>query len=150
MTLRIDEARRISAARFKVIGCSWLVAACAAMSETVSGLSTADAAVWAQSLEVNAAQRLGEAPQAREHCAKLAGEALLSAVRNYSDALRTEWIGDEVLICSCFGVSERTIEEEVRTRQMSTIEEVTEACKAGAGCRSCYPLIQDILEEIRS
>ncbi len=150
VTLRIDDARTINAIRFKVAGCSRLVAACGAISETAKSMSTADAALWAQSSKANAPELLGPAPPGREHCAKLAGDALLSAVRSYSEALRTAWQGDDSLICSCFGVSERTIEQEVRMHQMSTIEEVTEACKAGAGCHSCYPLIQDILDQIRS
>lgn len=73
-------------------------------------------------------------------------DALLLAITHYSDAMREEWIGEEALICTCFGVSESAIEQEIRAHSLSTIEEVTVACKAGAGCRSCYPLIQDILD----
>ena len=82
----------------------------------------------------------------REHCSALACEALINAIAEYSDSIRDEWTGDEALICTCFGVSERVIEQEVRSRSLITIEEVTRACNAGAGCRSCYPLIQDILD----
>jgi NifU-like protein len=78
----------------------------------------------------------------------LASEALLEAIRAYSDSARDHWNGDDPLICTCFGVSERTIENEIKTKKLDTIAAVTRACNAGAGCRSCYPLIEDILEEV--
>jgi NifU-like protein len=84
----------------------------------------------------------------RADCAALACEALLSAIATYSDSVRDEWNGDEALVCTCFGVSERTIEREIQEKQLSTIADVTRECNAGAGCRSCYPLIEDIMEEV--
>jgi NifU-like protein len=92
-------------------------------------------------------ERLGALPAERSECPALAGEALVSAIRNYSDSAREEWEGDEALICTCFCVSERTIEREIQTRELRTIAEVTAACSAGGGCRSCYSLIQDILDD---
>ena len=91
---------------------------------------------------------LGEPAEGREHCVALACEATLAAISNYSDSARQEWIGDDALICSCFGVSEQTIEIAIRRQGLRTIEAVTSVCKAGGGCRSCYPLIQDILGEV--
>jgi len=52
---------------------------------------------------------------------------------------------DEALICTCFCVSERTIEREIQDNNLRTIAEVTRACNAGGGCRSCYPLIEEML-----
>lgn len=82
----------------------------------------------------------------REHCPKLACEALLAAIREYSDAARDEWIGEEALICTCFFVSERTIEQEITVRGLTTVAEVTRVCNAGGGCGSCHQLIQEILD----
>jgi len=78
-------------------------------------------------------------------CIGLACEALLDAIREYSNAARDDWAGDEALICTCFFVSERTIEREIETGGLTTIPEVTAACNAGAGCGSCHQLIQEIL-----
>jgi NifU-like protein len=80
------------------------------------------------------------------HCPGLARDALLAAIREYSDVAREEWIGDEALICTCFFVSERTIEREIAARGLKTVAEVTRACSAGGGCGSCHQLIQEILE----
>ena len=83
-----------------------------------------------------------------EHCPRLACDALLAAIRNYSNAARDDWAGDEALICTCFFVSERTIEREIQTHGLTTVAEVTRACNAGGGCGSCHQLIQDILGQL--
>jgi NifU-like protein len=69
-------------------------------------------------------------------------------MRSANTAMRrvTDWAGDEALICTCFFVSERTIEREIQTRGLATVAEVTRACNAGGGCGSCHQLIQEILE----
>ena len=101
------------------------------LTEQVTGMTTAEAATL---------------NPASTNCAALASEALLDAIREYSNAARDDWAGDEALICTCFFVSERTIEREVQTRGLTTVAEVTKACSAGAGCGSCHQLIQEILE----
>jgi NAD(P)H-nitrite reductase large subunit len=80
---------------------------------------------------------------------QLACEALLTAIRKYSDAARDEWNGDEALICTCFFVSEQTIEREIKQGGLTTVREVTAACNAGGGCGSCQPLIVEILEAVK-
>ena len=82
----------------------------------------------------------------REHCPQLACDALLAAIREYSDAAREDWAGDEALICTCFFVSERTIEREIAAQGLTSVAEVTRACSAGGGCGSCHQLIQEILD----
>ena len=146
VSLSVDESQRITDAKFKSAGCSCLVAASSLLTEQVKGKTTAEAAVLGQSPTKSVIEQLGDWPVDRDHCAGLACEALISAVKQYSDSVRKEWTGDEALICTCFGVSERTIENEVKAGALRTIAEVTRASNAGAGCRSCYPLIQDILD----
>ena len=100
------------------------------LTERVTGLTTAEAAnIGAEATD----------------CASLARDALLDAIREYSNAARDDWAGDEALICTCFFVSERTIEREIQTRGLTTVAEVTGACNAGGGCGSCHQLIQEIL-----
>jgi NifU-like protein len=147
VSLQVDDAQRIVDAKFKVAGCTVLVAALSALTDQVKNKTTAEAAVLAEDLET-IEQRLGREAAERGDCVLLASEALLEAIRAYSNSARDHWDGDDALICTCFGVSERTIESEVQTRNLRTIAEVTLACNAGAGCRSCYPLIEDILEEV--
>ena len=147
VSLHIDESQRITEAKFKAAGCSVLVAAASLLIDEVIGKTTGEAAAAAQCLD-KLAEKLGTLPAERNECVLLACEALVSAIRSYSDSAREEWEGDEALICTCFCVSERTIEREIQENALRTIAQVTAACSAGGGCRSCYPLIEDILEQV--
>ena len=147
ISLHIDDAQRITEAKFRAAGCSVLVASASLLTEQVIGKTTGDAAAIGQHAD-ELREKLGALPPERNECPALACEALIAAIRAYSDSARDEWEGDEALICTCFCVSERTIEREIRNHKLATIAEVTRACSAGGGCRSCYPLIEDILEEV--
>lgn len=144
-SLQVDEEHVVTQARFKTAGCSVLVASTSLLTERVVNTTTAEAAVVGQNHEA-LRQYFPDLAVGQEHCPKLACEALLAAIREYSDAARDEWTGDEALICTCFFVSERTIEREIATRGLTTVAEVTQACNAGGGCGSCHQLIQEILE----
>jgi NifU-like protein len=142
-SIQIDEAQAVSQARFRAAGCNVLVAAASVLTERVPGMTTAEAAVIGQTPEALITQ-LDAAGS--EKCVEMACEALLDAIREYSNAARDDWAGDEALICTCFFVSERTIEREIQARGLTTVAEVTNACNAGGGCGSCHQLIQEMLE----
>jgi NifU-like protein len=146
LSIQIDEAHNISAARFRAAGCEALVASLSMLTERIQGKSTAAAAAIGHAPEVLLTDL--EAGWNNAHCVQLACDALVSAVRNYSDAARNEWNGDEALICSCFFVSEQTIEREIKEHGLTTVCEVTQACNAGGGCGSCQPLIVEILQSV--
>ena len=142
-SIQVDEVQAVSQARFRAAGCNVLVAAASMLTERVTGLTTADAAVIGQAPEALIAQF--EAAGS-EKCVEMACDALLDAIREYSNAARDDWAGDEALICTCFFVSESTIEREIQSRGLTTVAEVTKVCNAGGGCGSCHQLIQEILE----
>lgn len=146
ISLNVDESQRITTARFRAAGCSVLVASASLLTDQILNKTTAEAASLGQQPSVIATQ-LGPLPADRSECAPLACEALVAAISNYSGSAREDWEGDEALICTCFCVSERTIEREIRTGHLKSIVEVTASCNAGGGCRSCYSLIQDILDD---
>ena len=141
-SIQVNEDHSISQARFRAAGCDVLIAAASLLTEQVHGITTAEAAAFGQEASV-----LGERMEtANVQCVGLACNALLDAIREYSNAARDDWAGDEALICTCFFVSERTIEREIQTRRLATVAEVTRSCNAGGGCGSCHQLIQEILE----
>jgi NifU-like protein len=144
ISLHVDETQHIVEAKFKATGCSVLVASASLLLDAVIGKTTAEAAAIGRRPD-ELKEKLGTLPAERNGCLLIASEALIAAIRNYSDSAREEWEGDEALICTCFCVSERTIEHEIQAHNLQTIAEVTAACSAGGGCRSCYPLIEDIL-----
>ncbi|HSS19756.1 MAG TPA: iron-sulfur cluster assembly scaffold protein [Pyrinomonadaceae bacterium] len=147
VSLSIDDSQLITDAKFKAAGCSVLVGASSLLLHEVIGKTTAEAARIVQS---HGLDEPGFLPPGKNACVQLISDALLAAIRSFSDAARDLWEGDEALICTCFCVSERTIEREIRQHRLSTIAEVSSACNAGAGCRSCYSLIEDILGEVNS
>ncbi len=117
------------------------------MTEIIKGLNTAEAATAAGLLQETLLEYFGAPPKEKRHCALLCGEALRDAVTRYSQHVRDEWTGEEALICTCFGVSEKRIEELIGEKSLRTVREVTRACNAGGGCHSCHPLIEEILED---
>jgi NifU-like protein len=144
VSLDIDESRRIVEAKFKAAGCSVLVASAELLTEQILGKTTGEAATLCQRVQLT---ELGPLEMERMDCPRLASDAVVAAIQEYSDAIRDTWEGEQALICTCFGVSERRIERAIKENQLTTVAEVTRACNAGAGCRSCYPLIEDILDD---
>jgi NifU-like protein len=145
LTLKIDAGQqRITDAKFKATGCGFLIASASALTEAIREMAISRAATLDESAITDWFEEL---PPDRKHCAALCREALHAALANYHNATREEWMGDEALICTCFAVSEKTIERVIESRSLHTVEQVTRACNAGGGCQSCHPLILDILDD---
>lgn len=139
-SITVDAEQVVSQAKFKAAGCSVLVASASLLTEKAVGITTAEAAA------ADVSEQFSGLDAHHAHCSGVARDALLAAIREYSDAARDEWIGDEALICTCFFVSERTIEREIAAAGLKSVAAVTRACNAGGGCGSCHQLIQEILE----
>ncbi len=146
LSLQIDAAsQKITRANFKAAGCRYLIAAASATTELITDMPLNEATAFsAQAINIHFA---GGLPEDKMRCAALCCEALATSLAGYYHAAREEWSGDEALICVCFGVAEKRIEAIIRAQDLRTIEDVTNACNAGAGCRSCHPLIEDIIED---
>ncbi len=50
-------------------------------------------------------------------------------------------------ICQCFQVTDTTIKQHIRAKNLDNIEGITEACGAGGGCQSCHMLLELFLDE---
>jgi NifU-like protein len=141
------ESKEILAARYQTSGCGFLIAAAEILAESVNrqklielhGLDHAE-------LERQIENRLGEFPANRRHCMHLCLDALQAALADFRAAQLEEFTGEKALVCTCFGVSEETIERAIEENSLETVEQVIDVCRAGGGCGSCQPLIQDILE----
>jgi|GEM_PF-4436382 len=55
---------------------------------------------------------------------------------------------DDPLICYCFGIPKSTIRKAALAHELQTAAEVTQATKAGGGCGSCHPDLEDVLGEL--
>lgn len=146
ISLRIeDKTKKITEAKFKTNGCGFVIASADFLCERIVGKELTELH-GLEVLQAEFASEFGDFPDNRGHCADICFEAMQKALAEYRTALIEEWTGEKALICTCFGVSEERIEEEIALHDLETVEEVGENCNAGTGCGSCQPLIQEILD----
>ncbi len=150
LALKINaNARVVTEAKFRATGCGFLIASASALAEMLLGLSVAEAARLSEGTLASEAitEHLRQVPQERAQCVSLCREALASALAHYRATALEEWTGEEALVCTCFGVSENSIELAIQRGSLKSVAQVTRDCNAGGGCRSCHPLIEEILED---
>ena len=142
--LRIEK-QKIVEAKFQTNGCGYLMAAADCLLELITGKELSQLH-GLENLENELQQKLEIFPANRRHCLSLAIETLQATFNDFRSAQLEEFVGEKALICTCFGVSEETIERIINENHCETVEEVSAKCNAGAGCGSCQPLIQEIID----
>lgn len=143
-TLEISD-QKTTAAKFQVSGCGYLIATADLLAETIINKQLSELH-GLENFKRIIAEKLGEFPVERKHCIELAIETLHSAFNDFRSRKLEEFTGEKALICTCFGVSEETIEKIIAVNNCETVGEVANLCNAGSGCGSCQPLIQEILD----
>lgn len=138
------EGEKITDAKFKAAGCGYLIAAADVLCEKLPTKTIHQGVNVFETVE----NELGKFIEGRRHCLELVRDCLTAAINDYRAAQAESWNGDEALICTCFGVSEKTIETAVAENLLTAVEQVTELCKAGGGCGSCQPLIEEIIADV--
>ena len=133
-----------------------MIAAADVLAEIVTGKQLAELhGLDRNELRAKLRDELGAFPADRLHCEDACIEALRSAFADYRASQIEEFQGEKALICTCFGVSEETVESLLSepgtatgfsVLPIKTIEDVTRACNAGGGCGSCRMLIQEIID----
>jgi NifU-like protein len=145
LSFKLDENKRIKDAKFKTFGCASAIATSSALTEMIKGM-TLEEAMKVTNQDI--AAFLGGLPQEKMHCSVMGKQALEKAVENYEGIASKEQ--EAKIICECFGVTDREIEQAVRENNLSTVEEVTNYTKAGGGCGGCHDAIRQIIEKIRA
>jgi NAD(P)H-nitrite reductase large subunit len=54
------------------------------------------------------------------------------------------------LLCHCLTVTWADVEKTVREHRARTVKQVTAQCRAGGGCRSCHPEIEQIIARVKA
>lgn len=146
--LEIDnDTKAVRQARFQTNGCGFMVAAADTVAEMLAGRKLTDLhGVQSGEYERLLLEKLETFPKNRKQCAELVLTALKGALINYRAHFLEEFSGEKALICTCFGVSEETIDVYVDANSPATVSNVTDATRAGGGCGSCRMLIQEIID----
>jgi NifU-like protein len=144
LTFKVDENNKITEAKFKTFGCASAIATASALTEMIKGMSVEEAAKLTNQ---DIAQFLGGLPQEKMHCSVMGREALEKAIDYYQGGGQKTVEGQ--IVCECFGVTDREIEQAIRENNLATVEDVTNYTKAGGGCGHCHEVIAEIISKVR-
>jgi NifU-like protein len=152
---------RIVEARYLTFGCTSAIASSEALCQLIEegGFSPI------QALEItndDIVRFVGGLPAEKVHCSVMGAEALQAAVFNWSQKrgidlaelgvqLDIEDKEDGRIVCKCFTLSEPYLKRKIRELELHSIEEITNAVKAGGACTTCHHTpggLQDLLDEV--
>ena len=146
LTLKIDDEGRIQDARFKTFGCGSAIASSSALTEMIKGKTVEEAA---KITNQDIAEYLDGLPEEKMHCSVMGMEALEQALARFRGEAVDEHEEEGFrIVCNCFGVTDSKIKRIVRENRLKDAEQVTHYCKAGGGCGSCIPEIEDLIAEV--
>ncbi|MBL7016682.1 MAG: Fe-S cluster assembly protein NifU [Kiritimatiellales bacterium] len=145
LMFKLDDEGRISEAKFQTFGCASAIASSSALTEMIIGKTLEEAE---QITNKDIAEYLGGLPKQKVHCSVMGREALEAAIYNYRTGKTWNKEIEGEVICHCFGVTDKEIEQVVRENDVATVEELTNACKAGGGCGNCVPELEAMIQKL--
>ena len=146
LTFKLGKDGRIQDAKFKTFGCASAIATSSVLTELIKG-KTLDEAAKVTNKDI--ANYLGGLPEQKMHCSVMGREALEAAIENYRGGGKKKHELEGNVVCTCFGVTDQEIERVIRENDLTTVEDVTNYCKAGGGCGGCKGEIEKIIEKIQ-
>lgn len=146
--LEIDpQTNEIKKAAYRSNGCGYAVAAAEVLAAGIEGEAiTALHGFESGDVKAELEAELGAFPNGRRHCLAAGIDALKAALADYRARRIEEFRGETALICTCFGVEEKTIENVIDKGAADSVEEVAQVTRAGSGCGSCRMLIQEMID----
>jgi NifU-like protein len=146
--LKLDDSEVITAAAFQVFGSPNSIAAASALTEMLKGRHIDDAARITSS---DISEYLGGLRPEKMHTCIMAMEALETAyARLRGIELDGEIDDDEFYVCRCYSVPEHKIERAIRDHNLTDIRGISHYTRAGEGCTSCHPDLNNILARVRA
>ena len=146
LTFKLGTDGKIADAKFKTFGCASAIATSSVLTEIIKGMTIDEAA---RVTNKDIADYLGGLPEQKMHCSVMGREALEAAIENYRTGGREKHKLEGKVVCTCFGVTENEIYRVIRDNDLTTVEEVTNYCKAGGGCGGCKGQIEKMIEKIQ-
>lgn len=138
---------RIQEVKFQTFGCASAIASSSALTEMVIGKTIEEAE---KITNKDIADFLGGLPNQKMHCSVMGREALDVAIHNFKTGETMVKNLEDHIICTCFGVSENEIRRVITENSLTTIDEVTNYCKAGGGCGMCHDEIQKLIDLVQN
>jgi len=146
LTFKLDKKGRIADAKFKTFGCASAIATSSVLTEMIKGMSLTEAS---KVTNKDIADYLGGLPEQKMHCSVMGREALEAAIENYQTGGKKKHELEGNVVCTCFGVTDKEIERVISENNLTTVEQVTNYCKAGGGCGGCQGQIEKLIEKIQ-
>ena len=131
LTFTVDKDERITDVKFQTFGCASAIASSSALTEMVKGKTLSEAEKLTND---DIAAFLGGLPREKMHCSVMGKDALKMAILNYRGIQLP--VSEDRVVCECFGVTDRQIDDAIRENKLKTVEEVTNYIKAGGGAVS--------------
>ncbi len=147
LMLKIDaETETITEAKFLTFGCGSAIASASALTELVKGMPLDEAV---KLTDDDIAAYLDGLPEEKMHCSVMGTDALKAAVANFRGEAPTDTsiLAGEV-VCKCFNVTRKKLEEVILAHKLTEVEQVTDYTKAGGACGQCKGRIEELLAEL--
>ena len=148
LMFKLDAQGRIDDVKFQTFGCASAIASSSVLTEMVKGMTLEEAA---KVTNKDIVSKLGGLPDQKMHCSVRGLEGLVAAIADYYT--RTGGTPPTIqkgnIICTCFGVTDDEIRKVVHENDLTTVEGVTNFCKAGGGCGGCKERIAELVEEVQ-
>ena len=124
---KLDDQGRIADVKFQTFGCASAIASSSALTEMLKGKTLEEAE---KITNKDIAAYLGGLPEQKMHCSVMGREALEAAIHNYRTGETTVKNLEDHIVCTCFGVSENEIRRVATENGLTTVDQVTDFCKA--------------------
>lgn len=148
LMFKLDENGRIKEVKFQTFGCASAIASSSILTDIVQGMTLEEAAAVTNK---DIVERLGGLPDQKMHCSVMGQEALEAAIADYYNRRGGTPPQHKrgTIVCTCFGVTDEEILKVVQENNLSTVEQVTNYCKAGGGCGGCRGKIAELIEKVQ-
>lgn len=145
LTFKLDENGRIADAKFQTFGCASAIASSSALTEMIKGLTLEEAE---KITNQDIARYLGGLPEQKMHCSVMGREALEAAIENHRTGRRQRKEFSGKVVCHCFGITEEELQQVITANHLTTVEQVTNYCKAGGACGNCRNEIAAVITRL--
>ena len=148
LMFKLDGDGRIKDVKFQTFGCASAIASSSVLTEMIKGMTLEEASKVTNKDIVN---RLGGLPDQKMHCSVMGQEALEAAIADYYNRKGGQAPSTQKgnIVCTCFGVTDEEIRKVVLENDLTTVEQVTNFCKAGGGCGGCKEAIAELVDEVQ-